>query len=85
MPGWCPKLVPNELQSDGVCPAFLAKKLDGLLHSRAAQIFFVKGYKLYRNILGQIESALQFGVSSGFRAHFTTTMHYQSFFSHSYQ
>lgn len=36
MPGWCPKLVPNELQSDGVCPAFLAKKLDGLLHSRAA-------------------------------------------------
>jgi len=47
MPGWCPKLVPNELQSDGVCPAFLAKQLDGLLHSRAAQIFFVKGYKLY--------------------------------------
>jgi len=50
MPGWCPKLVPNELQSDGVCPTFLAKKWDGLLHSRAAQIFFVKGYKLYRNI-----------------------------------
>jgi len=42
--------VPNELQSDGVCPTFLAKKWDGLLHSRAAQIFFVKGYKLYRNI-----------------------------------
>jgi len=47
MPGWCPKLVPNELQSDGVCPTFLAKKMGW---PSSAQIFFVKGYKLYRNI-----------------------------------